>query len=159
MAKYTAIKMKNIFTTEVTQEVIDRIQMLNASTQRQWGKMSVAQMLAHCSVTYEMLFEENKYPKPKGFQKFILKAFVKNIVTSEKPYKPNNPTAPAFIIKEDKNFESERSRLVNFIDRTQKLGESHFEGKESHSFGKLSATQWNNMFYKHLDHHLRQFGV
>jgi hypothetical protein len=150
--------MKNIFLQEVTQEVIDRIHKLTPDTQRQWGKMTVSQMLAHCSVTYEMIFEDI-HPKPKGFQKFILKAFVKPIVTNEKPFKHNNPTAPAFLIKNDKDFQKEQKRLVDYIQRTQQLGPAHFEQKESHSFGKLSTNQWNNMFYKHLDHHLTQFGV
>lgn len=150
--------MKNIFTPEVTQEIVDRIHMLTPQTQRQWGKMSVAQMLAHCSVTYEMIFE-NIHPKPKGLQKFILKTFVKPIVVGEKPYKSNNPTAPAFLIKEDKDFQKEQKRLVDYIQRTQQLGAAHFEQKESNSFGKLTSGQWNNMLYKHLDHHLNQFGV
>lgn len=150
--------MKNIFSKEVTQEIIDRIQKLSPETQRQWGKMTVGQMLAHCSVTYEMIFE-NIHPKPKGIQKFILKTFVKQIVVNEKPYKHNNPTAPAFLIKDDKDFHREQTRLMDYIQRTQQLGATHFEQKESNSFGKLSSGQWNNMFYKHLDHHLNQFGV
>jgi len=150
--------VKNIFSEEVTKEIVDRIHKLTPETQRKWGKMTVSQMLAHCSVTYEMIYE-NIHPKPKGFQKFILKTFVKSIVTNEKPYKPNNPTAPAFIIKDDKDFYKEQKRLVDYIKRTQQLGAAHFEQKESNSFGKLSSIQWNNMFYKHLDHHLNQFGV
>ena len=50
-------------------------------------------------------------------------------------------------------------RLIDYINRTQQLGENHFDGKESHSFGPLTKTEWNNMFYKHLDHHLAQFGA
>jgi SRSO17 transposase len=49
--------------------------------------------------------------------------------------------------------------LKAYIIKTQELGATHFEGKESHSFGTLTSTEWNNMFYKHLDHHLGQFGV
>jgi hypothetical protein len=63
------------------------------------------------------------------------------------------------MIKDSRDFESERTRLVQFIQRTQQLGESHFDNMESHSFGKLNKTAWNNMFYKHLNHHLTQFGV
>ena len=62
-------------------------------------------------------------------------------------------------MKGDKDFGAEKSRLVSYIQKTQELGGSHFEGKESHSFGALSKEQWNNMFYKHLDHHLTQFNV
>ena len=91
--------------------------------------------------------------------KFILKLLVKNTVVSEKPYKKNTKTAPAFLIKYERNFDTEKLRLINYILKTQQLGENHFEGKESHSFGVLTKTEWNNMFYKHLDHHLSQFGV
>ena len=60
---------------------------------------------------------------------------------------------------ETKDFETEKERLVVFLRNTQQLGEDYFDGKESHSFGKLSKEEWNNMFYKHIDHHLSQFGV
>ena len=43
--------MKNIFEQAVTDEVIARIDNLTSKTQPVWGKMNVAQMLAHCSVT------------------------------------------------------------------------------------------------------------
>lgn len=151
--------MKNIFQPEVTQEIIQRIGKLSADSQPLWGKMSVGQMLAHCCVTYEFIFEPNKHPKPGAFKRFMLKAFVKGIVVGEKPYKKNSPTASEFKITEPKVFEQEKARLVGFIERTQQLGADHFDGKESHSFGPLKKTEWNNMFYKHLDHHLGQFGV
>ena len=71
--------MKNIFEEETTKELINRINKLTPSTKPEWGKMTVAQMLAHCCVTYEMVFE-NKHPKPGGFAKFMLKLFVKSAV-------------------------------------------------------------------------------
>ncbi len=150
--------LPNIFTKPVADGVIQRINNLTPTTQGQWGKMAVAQMLAHCCVTYEMLFENN-HPKPNGFVKFMLKMFVKNPVVNETPYKKNSRTAPAFLITDTKDFEAEKKRLINYIKKTQELGEAHFDNKESHSFGNLSKTEWNNMFYKHIDHHLTQFGV
>lgn len=120
--------------------------------------MNVAQMLAHCNVTYEMVYE-NIHPKPNAFVKFILKMVVKKKVVTETPYPKNGKTAPAFIITESKDFEKEKERLINYILRTQELGENYFDSKESHSFGVLSKAEWNNMFYKHLNHHLTQFGV
>lgn len=102
---------------------------------------------------------DNKHPKPNAFARFLLKAFIKKIVVSEKPYKRNGQTAPAFLIKDEKQFEEEKSRLINYINKTQQLGEAHFDGKESHSFGKLTKNEWNNMMSKHLNHHLTQFGV
>ncbi|WP_407556965.1 DUF1569 domain-containing protein [Winogradskyella sp. 4-2091] len=150
--------MKNIFDKSVTDEVIERINKLSPETQPNWGKMSVDQMLAHCSVTYELDFED-KHPKPKGLMKWVLKTFIKKVVVSEKPYKKNSRTAPEFIITSEKEFNTEKERLTGYITKVQALGSNHYDQKESHSFGKLSVTEWNNMFYKHLDHHLTQFGV
>ena len=116
-------------------------------------------MLAHCNVSYEMVYEPEKHKKPGSIAKFILKTFVKSKVVGEKGYPHNSPTAPQFIIADRKNFEDEKKRLIGFIQKTQQLGESAFDGKESFSFGKLKAKEWSNMFAKHLNHHLAQFGV
>jgi hypothetical protein len=102
---------------------------------------------------------EKIHPAPNAFMKFILKLLVKKTVVNEVPYKKSSQTAPAFIIKDDKDFAVEKERLINYIRKTQELGGAYFEGKESLSFGALNKTEWNNMFYKHLDHHLQQFGV
>jgi len=150
--------MKDIFSLKETNNVIDRINNLDPETKPEWGKMSVDQMLAHCNVTYEMVYD-NKHPKPKGIKKVLVKLLIKPLVTGEKPYKRNGRTAPHFLIKDAKNFEVEKERLINYLRETQSLGEAHFNNKESHSFGKLTSTEWNNMFYKHLDHHLSQFNV
>ena len=150
--------MKNVFNKSDVMEIIERINKLNQSTKAQWGKMSVDQMLAHCNVTYEMAFT-NKHPKPNGFKKWILKAFVKGIVVSKKPYKKNGRTAPEFLIADPKNFEEEKARLIEHLRKTLDLGAKHFDGRESHSFGELSKEEWNNMFSKHLNYHLNQFGV
>ncbi|MFI1744857.1 DUF1569 domain-containing protein [Thalassobellus sediminis] len=150
--------MNNIFDPKETNTVIERINKLTPSTNPLWGKMSVDQMLAHCNVTYEMAFEDI-HPKARGFKKVLLKLFVKPIVVSEKPYKRNSRTAPQFLIADAKNFVEEKGRLTDYLKKAESLGESHFDGKESHSFGKLTKQEWNNMFYKHLDHHLSQFGV
>lgn len=150
--------LPDIFTKEVSEEIISRINKLTSSTQPQWGKMSVAQMLAHCSVTYEMVYED-KHPKPGFFMGLMLKMMVKPIVVNEVPYKQSSRTAPAFIITDERDFEKEKQRLIEYIRRTQQHGGAHFDGKESHSFGALNKTEWNNMMYKHLNHHLTQFGV
>ncbi len=148
----------NIFSKTVTDELIQRINQLTPTTKPQWGKMNVEQVLAHCNVTYEMVYE-NIHPKPNFFIRFILKAFVKKVVTGSAPYKRSSQTAPAFIIKDSRVFETEKKRLIDYLNKTQALGENSFEGKASHSFGVLTKDEWNTMFYKHLDHHLKQFGV
>lgn len=151
--------MKNVFDKTVTAELIDRLNKLTPASKPLWGKMSVAQMLAHCNVPYEMVYEPERHRRPNVFVRFILKLLVKDMVVGDKPYKHNGKTAPAFLIKDDKDFDLERKRLTAYINRTRELGGDYFAGKESHSFGALTREEWNNMFYKHLDHHFRQFGV
>ena len=150
--------MKYIFDDAVTKELIDRINQLKPDSQPEWGKMTVAQMLAHCNVTYEMAFEDI-HPQPNFLVKFMLKLFVKETVVGEKPYKRNSQTAPQFIISDERDFETEKKRLLTYLQKTIDLGENHFHNKESNSFGPLSKKEWSNMFYKHLDHHLTQFKV
>ena len=75
--------MKNIFDKAVAEELISRIDKLNADSERVWGTMDAAQMLAHCNVTYEMIYEEGKHPKAKGFKKFILKLYFYCLLETE----------------------------------------------------------------------------
>ena len=93
------------------------------------------------------------------FKKWLIKVFAKNIVVGDKLYKKNSRTTTEFLMTDKKNFETEKSRLIAYLIKTQELGEDHFDNKDSHSFGPLTKTEWSNMFYKHLDHHLNQFGV
>lgn len=151
--------MENVFDAKDAQNYIDRINKLIPDTHGLWGKMTVDQMLAHCNVSYEMVYEPEKHKKPGAIAKFILKTFVKPKVVGEKAYPKDGPTAPQFVIKGRKNFDDEKKRLIGFIQKTQQLGAAAFDGKESFSFGKLTAQEWNNMFAKHLNHHLSQFGV
>jgi len=150
--------MNNIFDIKTTSKLIQRIEHLTTTSKAIWGKMSVAQMLAHSCVSYEMVFE-NKYPKPGKFKVLLLKTLVKPFVVGDKPYKTNSRTAPEFLMDTEKDFEVEKNRLIAFINKTQTAGSAYFENRESHSFGVLTIAEWNTLFYKHLDHHLRQFGV
>lgn len=150
--------MKDMFDAAVTEEQIRRIEALTPGTRPLWGKMNAAQMLAHVNVSYEMVYED-KHKRPGPLLRMLLRAFVKHGVVSEKPYPKGAMTAPAFKIADERDFDAERRRLVAYLRRTQELGGGHFDGKESHSFGPLTRTEWNNLFYKHLDHHLTQFGV
>ncbi|AWK06130.1 hypothetical protein HYN56_18600 [Flavobacterium crocinum] len=150
--------MQNVFLKKDCDQFIKRINQLKQDSQPLWGKMSVDQMLAHCNVTYEMVYD-NIHPKPNTFIRLLLKVLAKNKVVSERPYSKNLSTAPQFIIKGDKDFNLEKNRLIAYILKTQELGGNEFEGKESLSFGRLTSQEWNNMFAKHLDHHFSQFGV
>ncbi len=151
--------MRNLFNAADLQTMIDRINQLTPNSTPEWGKMNVAQMLAHVNVAYEMAHEDI-HPKANFFMRFMLKSFVKPTVCGLKPYPKNGRTAPQFVMTgQTKDFEQEKKRLVEYLQKSYDLGTTHFEGLESPSFGALTATEWNVLFAKHLDHHLTQFGV
>ncbi|MBM1106446.1 DUF1569 domain-containing protein [Aurantibacter crassamenti] len=149
---------KNLFDEKETANAIERINNLTPETKGQWGKMTVAQMMAHCNVAYEIAYTD-KHPKPNAFAKFMVKLFVKNTVVGPKPYKKNTMTSPIFKMTTEKDFELEKNRLIKHLNKTQQLGAAHFNGLDNPAFGELTDKEWNTLFSKHLDHHLTQFGV
>jgi hypothetical protein len=150
--------MQNIFSAEATTNTISRIEKLNEGTPALWGKMNASQMLADLSVPYEMAngLIPTKY---NGVVKLMMKLFLKSTVVGNRPYKKSSQTAPVFVISDDRDFETEKARLIENIKWVESQGESFFEGKESAAFGKLSAAEWGNQFTKHNEHHFTQFGV
>lgn len=148
----------SLFEKPVLDDMIARINQLSPESQPVWGKMNVAQMLAHNSVGFDITY--GKTPASYNFMmKLMLKFFVKPIVVGNKPYEKNGRTAPAFIVADERDFGLEKVKLVDYFKQFSTDGASAFEGKKSPSFGSLTSQEWSNMFWKHMDHHLRQFGV
>lgn len=146
------------FSPDTLQQNIGRINRLTPDTQPQWGKMNVAQMLAHLNVAYDM--ETGALPvKNNWLMRLLLKLAVKPAVVGPKPYPRNSRTAPQFLIVDERDFEQEKAKLIAHLRRVSTAGETAYEGKENVSFGPLSAREWSVMYQKHLDHHLTQFGV
>lgn len=154
-----AMKIEDLFHSQGKEKIVSRVNALTPNSKALWGKMSVGQMLAHCNVAYEIVHEPGKHTSPGPIGKFFARVFAKGTVIGDKPYQQSSPTAPMFIIKDPRDFESEKARLLAYINKTFEQGAAHYDGLENMTFGKLSAKQWNTLFSKHLDHHLRQFGV
>jgi|GEM_PF-310363 len=149
---------KSVFDEQVTKNLIERAMNINADTKPGWGKMNAGQLFAHLNVPYDMIYT-GKYKKASGITKLMMKLFVKKVVVGPKPYKKNNQTAPAFLIKDERDFQAERTKLIDYLKTVQQGGQQFFEGRESNSFGVLTVDEWNTLMYKHLDHHFTQFGV
>ena len=99
--------MKSMYKTEVVDELKNRIDALTNETQPEWGKMNVAEMIAHVNVAYELDFEDI-HPRPSAFVRFMLKTFVKKSVVNETPYKKNGRTAPQFLVTDERDFAVEK---------------------------------------------------
>ena len=89
------------------------------------GEMTVDRMLAHCNVTFELVYED-KHPKPNGFKKWMLKTFLKNIVVSEKPYKKNGRTAAEFIVTSEKDFKKKKKTVDILYHKITRIGKQLF---------------------------------
>lgn len=150
--------LPSVFEEQTTQNLINRLNKLTPEMKPKWGKMDAAKLLAHLNVTYDLAYE--RIPnKLNFFMKLMMKLFVKNLVTNDVPYKKNERTAPVFIIQNDRDFEKEKAILIANLKDTASKGVGFFEGRVNTSFGPLKASEWSNMFYKHLDHHFNQFGI
>jgi hypothetical protein len=148
--------MHNLFEPATAVEILSRVDKLQPSSQPLWGKMNVSQMMAHCQAPFEVFFDErNMKRKLMGV---LFGKIAKRKLFSDKPWSHGLPTDPKFIIKDERKFQSEKEKLVNLINRFATEGYKTTE-KLHPFFGKLSSQEWALFHYKHLDHHLHQFGV
>jgi hypothetical protein len=149
--------MKNLFEPIAVSEIKERMAHLRRDSERQWGKMDPAQMLAHCSAWMEMA-SGLKSP-PRSLIGRVFGRVAKATVLNEEPIRRNMPTEKSLIVSDEREFEVERHRLLEWTDRFAAGGPSKCT-KHPHSFfGPMTPTEWATMAYKHMDHHLRQFGV
>ena len=149
--------MKNLFDKDCYDEISRRLNTLTPASQRQWGKMDAAQMLAHCKAAFTVPLSDKKIPR--SFLGLLVGWMVKAKLYNDSPWKKNLPTAPNFIIKGERDFEKEKQELFGLISQFYNGGPANV-GKFPHPmFGAYTSEQWGQSMYKHLDHHLRQFGV
>jgi hypothetical protein len=150
--------MKNLFEAPRVAEVKERMTHLRSDSKRLWGAMNAAQMVAHCSAGLELAMGDRK--PPRVLLGRILGWMVKPMALgNDEPMRRNSPTVPGLVIKDERVLQAERERLSGLIDRFAASGP---EGCTTHPhsfFGRLTAQEWAILMYKHLDHHLRQFGV
>ena len=149
--------MKTIFDSADRDSLQARLMTLKPDSPRLWGKMNPAQMLCHCAHALETGTGDR--PMKQKLLGKLLMPFIRSSILGEKPFSRNAPTDPTFVVSDEKEFAAERERLLTLIDRFVRNGEEH-AGTQTHSFfGKMSGREWGALTHKHIDHHLRQFGV
>jgi hypothetical protein len=149
--------MKNLFERETVDEVILRIDTLKPATQRQWGKMDVAQMMAHCSAALDMA--SGRLILPRLLIGRLIGPFVKPIYTNEKPFSRSSPTDKKLVVSDQRDFLPEQEQLKRCVRLFYEGGEAKCTRHPHPFFGDLNPKDWSRGMYKHLDHHLRQFGA
>ncbi|HZV87383.1 MAG TPA: DUF1569 domain-containing protein [Candidatus Binatus sp.] len=150
--------MKNLFEAARVEEVKKRIALLGPDSAPQWGKMNPAQALEHCSRGIEMALGD-KTP-PRVFVGRLLGWIVKPLALgNDEPMRRNSPTAKELVVQDERDLGTGRARLCGLIDRFAAGGPAGCTTHPHAFFGPLTPEQWAILTYKHLDHHLRQFGV
>ena len=149
--------MKSIFDKEPHDELLERLAKLEMDSERQWGKMKPSQMMEHVARALDMAM--GKKPVKQMFVGKALSWLFRKEFVGEQPFQPNRPTGKYFIITDDPDFEPTRTKLSALITEFHDLGESGTDGNVHGFFGRLTGKQWGETQYKHVDHHLRQFGV
>ena len=149
--------MKTLFDDAERGSILQRLGRLQPVSERQWGKMNPAQMMAHCAAALETGTGDT--PRKQALIGKVFAPFVRSSLLGDKPFSKNSPTDPTFIVKDERDFAKEKQRLVSVLGRFAEGGPAE-AARHVHSFlGKLKGEEWGVMMWKHLDHHLRQFGL
>lgn len=150
------MSLPNIHHPKEFAELKKRIENLKSDSPRRWGKMSPSQACVHLhDATRAALGEVTLKMKGNFFMEWIGKTFF----ISRRNWPKSLPTAPEMLstpVSED--FEANRRLLLETLERAVIKGKTTDWGK-SPIFGKLTGEKWGEVLYKHVDHHLRQFGV
>jgi Protein of unknown function (DUF1569) len=147
--------MPNLFDAASRDSILARLSSLQPGATRQWGKMGVAQMLAHCSIAMEAATGDR--PREQQLIGKLLGWMVRSKLLGDQPFSRNSPTDPTFIVRDEKDFDVEKRRLISVVSKFCERGPEE-AARQTHSFlGKLSGDEWGVMMHKHIDHHLKQF--
>jgi hypothetical protein len=135
-------------------EILRRIKTLRPDSPREWGKMSVAQMLWHVNESMACAVGEiARAPAKAKLPKSIMKFLVLNM-----PWMKGAPTVPEWVAKDQYDFATERDRCIRLIEV---MTARNIDGNWSEDplLGRLSGDEVSRLHAKHLNHHLTQFGV
>lgn len=146
----------------ITEEYISLVKNLQPGAMGKWGKMNGQQMVEHVAaffyvssgkIKFDLVTPEEHLPK---FKEFLL---------SDKQFRENT-RAPLTVIGE----ETLPLRCATMEEAVENLSgsvadfEAYFKKdpctKTMHPvFGELNFEEWILLHYKHVTHHLRQFGL
>ncbi len=150
--------MQDIFSTQTIANLEARINQIDNDSTAAWGKMTPYQMVKHCLLNEELMLRKTLYKRRflgRLFGKIALKANIKD----DGPMGKNSPTHPDLVITEQGDVNSIKQRWIELLREYPKMKEGAYAGFVHPFFGKMSREQIARFAYKHVDHHLTQFGV
>lgn len=135
--------------------LLARFDTLQPDQRPKWGKMSVSQMVKHCTVPILGTMGELKVTQKKTFFRYWP---MQKLIIYVLPWPQGAPTAPEFVITDDGDLKERVAALRAALEKWAARGENQ-QFQPHAAFGPLSAKDWGALGYKHLDHHLKQFGA
>ena len=150
--------MRNLFDVARVEEVKQRIARLRPDSERQWGTMNASQMVEHCSRGLELALGD-RLPPQMMLGRIIGRMLKPKVLGNDEPMRRNSPTVKGLLVEDERDLGKEQERLCGLIDRFVASGPAGCTNHPHSFFGRLTPEEWAILMYKHLDHHLRQFGV
>jgi hypothetical protein len=148
--------MRSLFEPTTVTEVKGRIAQLRPDSERQWGKMTPAQAVAHLSAGMQMATGEIR-PQRVFIGRLVGGWAKRELIVRGKRMGHNAPTDRSLKIVDDRDLTAERRRLGELIDRFAAGGPAGASTHPHPFFGPLTPEEWAQLMYTHIDHHLRQF--
>lgn len=149
--------MNNLFNEADVKALLGRIDKVTAQSVPQWGKMNSAQMMAHCHVLIEVA--RGQVVVPQVFIGKLIGGLAKKGALGPKPFSKNSPTDKHFLFPTDVDFAEKKSKLQSSLQLFHDGGPDGCTKHPHPFFGKMTPDEWATLQWKHLDHHLRQFGA
>jgi hypothetical protein len=148
--------MRSLLDASARDAVLRRIGTLRDDGRPLWGRMSAGEMVCHLSQALEQALGESNPGPPKGpFKSFPINWLMIHAV----PWPKGKAQSPrAFLTQRPASWDADVGKLRSLIERFGARRASE-PWPPSIVFGKLSGRSYGVLFYKHIDHHLRQFGV
>ena len=132
-----------------------RVQALTSETKPTWGRMSVDQMLRHVNLSLAESLGEHKAERSlKGLPRPLIRWMILN-----GPWGKGAPTRPDMHIARGQRFDfaQEKARTLSMLDRI--LAKSMDSAWPESANFPMTGRHWSQLHFRHLNHHLKHFGV
>lgn len=147
--------MPTLFDPAAAAGIRNRLNGLTPDCAPLWGTMDAGRMVAHLSDQLRLaLGELSCTPKKTPFRNPVLKRLIIYLL----PWPKGVPTSPELLTTPAGGWDADVAALRTLIDRFVAKG-SAGPFPEHPAFGRLNGRMWGVLAWRHLDHHLRQFGV
>ena len=147
--------MPSLWQDDARREVIARLGRLEATTTPRWGRMNAPQMVEHLANALRMAFGDVRCRERSTPLRWTP---IKQLIIYVVPFPRGAPTAPELLQPPSGDWPAAIEACRDLVRRFESEPASR-EWPRHPAFGALSRRQWGALAYKHMDHHLRQFGV